>query len=41
MPTAGAERKNRAKFSVRDFGRSICEPVDISTGSRYVFGKNA
>ena len=26
MPTAAAERENRLKFSVRDFGMSICEP---------------
>jgi hypothetical protein len=24
-----AERKFRARFSVRDFGMSICEPADI------------
>ena len=29
MPTAAAERENRLKFSVRDFGMSICEPADI------------
>jgi hypothetical protein len=29
MPSAAAERKNRAKFSVRDFGGSICEPPNI------------
>jgi hypothetical protein len=29
MPTAAAERENRSKFSVRDFGMSICEPTDI------------
>ena len=29
MPPAAAERENRAKFSVRDFGGSICEPADI------------
>ena len=27
MPPAASERKNRAKFSVRDFGMSICEPA--------------
>ena len=26
---AAAERENRLKFSVRDFGMSICEPADI------------
>jgi len=29
MPAAAAERKNRAKFSVHDFGGSICEPANI------------
>jgi hypothetical protein len=29
MPTAGAERENCLKFSVRDFGMSVCEPADI------------
>jgi len=29
MPSTAAERKNRSKFSVRDFGMSICEPADI------------
>src|ERR1019366_10050769 len=29
MPPAAAERENRAKFSVRDLGGSICEPADI------------
>lgn len=28
MRTAAAEGKNRSKFSVRDFGMSICEPAD-------------
>jgi tRNA A37 threonylcarbamoyladenosine dehydratase len=41
MPSAAAARENPTKFSVRDFGMSICDPVDISAGSRYVFGKNA
>jgi hypothetical protein len=39
MPTAAAERENRLKFSVRDFGMSICEPADILR--RSVLGKNA
>ena len=39
MPTAAADRKFRAKFSVRDFGMSICEPADILR--RSVLGKNA
>ena len=39
MPTATADGKNRSKFSVRDFGMSICEPADILRGS--VLGKNA
>ena len=39
MPTAAAERENRLKFSVRDFGMSIYEPADILRGS--VLGKNA
>ena len=39
MPTAAADGKNRSKFSVRDFGMSICEPADILRGS--VLGKNA
>jgi len=39
MPSAASERKNRSKFSVRDFGMSICEPADILRGS--VLGKNA
>src|SRR6201997_2097096 len=39
MPTAAAERENRLKFSVRDFGMSICEPADILR--RRVLGKNA
>ena len=38
MPTAAADGKNRSKFSVRDFGMSICEPADILRGS--VLGKN-
>jgi hypothetical protein len=38
MPTAAAERENPPKFSVRDFGMSICEPADILRGS--VLGKN-
>ena len=29
MPSAAAERENPTKFSVRDFGRSICEPAKI------------
>ena len=29
MPTAAAGGENRLKFSVRDFGMSICEPADI------------
>jgi hypothetical protein len=29
MPTAPVDCKNRSKFSVRDFGMSICEPADI------------
>lgn len=29
MPPAAAERENLTKFSVRDFGGSICEPADI------------
>jgi hypothetical protein len=29
MPTVAADGKNRSKFSVRDFGMSICEPADI------------
>jgi hypothetical protein len=37
MPTAAAERENRLKFSVRDFGMSICEPADILR--RSVFGR--
>ena len=39
MPTAAAERENRLKFSVRDFGMSICEPADILR--RRLLGKNA
>ena len=39
MPSTAAERKNRSKFSVRDFGMSICEPANILRGS--VLGKNA
>jgi hypothetical protein len=35
MPTAAAERKNRAKFSVRNFGGSICEPADILREAKY------
>src|ERR1019366_9306693 len=38
MPTAAADGENRSKFSVRDFGMSICEPADILRGS--VLGKN-
>jgi len=34
-----AERKFRARFSVRDFRMSICEPADILRGS--VLGKKA
>ena len=26
---APADRENRSKFSVRDFGMSVCEPADI------------
>jgi hypothetical protein len=33
-----AEREIPAKFSVRDFGMSICEPADILRGSG--LGKN-
>jgi hypothetical protein len=33
-----ADGKNRSKFSVCDFGMSICEPADILRGS--VLGKN-
>ena len=40
MPTAPVDCKNRSKFSVRDFGMSICEPADI-LWNRYVHGKNA
>ena len=36
--TAAADGRNRSKFSVRDFGMSICEPADILRGS--VLGKN-
>ena len=39
MPTAAAERENRLKFSVRDFGMSMCEPADILR--RSILGKNA
>src|ERR1035437_1753198 len=39
MPTTASERKDRSKFSVCDFGMSICEPADILRGS--VLGKNA
>src|ERR1019366_4443950 len=38
MPTTAADGKNRSKFSVRDFGMSICEPADILRGS--VLGKD-
>jgi len=41
MPPAAAERENPAKFSVRDFGGSICEPADILGEAKYVLGKNA
>ena len=34
-----SERKFRARFSVRDFRMSICEPADILRGS--VLGKKA
>jgi len=39
MPMVAAERKFRARFSVRDFRMSICEPADILRGS--VLGKKA
>jgi len=29
MPFAAPERENPTKFSVRDFGGSICEQADI------------
>jgi hypothetical protein len=41
MPTAAAEPKFRARFSVRDFGMSICEPGRHLVGTRYVHWKNA
>src|SRR6266851_2326422 len=40
MPTVAADGKNRPKFSVGDFGMSICEPADILWG-RASSGKNA
>src|ERR1039457_5668922 len=36
MPSAAAERKNRAKFSVRDFGGSICGVTFLCTGRREI-----
>ena len=39
MPTAAAERENRLKFSVRDFGMSIYEAANILR--RSVLGNNA
>ena len=42
MPAAAAEPKNRSKFSVRDFGRSICDPANIVRAeTQYALGKNA
>src|ERR1017187_2140179 len=39
MPSAAADRENRAKFSVHDFGGSICEPAGILREASTCFGR--